>query len=185
MQFHSLKEEVCEEIKGALAKVEEKDVYSLIDAILSVEKVFVTGTGRVMFMMQAFAKRIKHLGIDAHVAGETVEPPIGKKDLLLVGSASGETKITLAIAQMGRKRGAKIGLITASPQSRLKRLVDVCVRIPCPTKLALPEEPKSRQPMGNLFEQSLLIFGDCLAILLQERLGVTEAEMWKAHANLE
>jgi len=103
MQFHSLKEEVCEEIKGALAKVEEKDVYSLIDAILSVEKVFVTGTGRVMFMMQAFAKRIKHLGIDAHVAGETVEPPIGKKDLLLVGSASGETKITLAIAQMGRK----------------------------------------------------------------------------------
>jgi len=168
-----------------LGKIEERDVNSLIDAILSAEKVFVMGAGRVMFMLQAFAKRVKHLGIEAHVVGETVEPPIGKKDLLLVGSASGETKITVTIAKIAKEKGVKVGLITASPQSTLKKLADICVRIPCPTKLGLSGEPKSKQPMGNLFEQSLLIFGDCLAMLLQEKLGITEEEMWKAHANLE
>jgi len=185
MKFNILKGQVCKEIKSALVKVEEKDVDSLIDAILSAQKVFVIGVGRVMLMMKAFAKRIKHLGIDVHVVGEIVEPPIGKKDFLLVGSASGETRIIVTIAEIAKEKKAKVGLITASPRSKLKKLADTCVTIPSPTKLGLPGEPKSQQPMGNLFEQSLLIFGDCLAMLLQERLRVTEAKMWEAHANLE
>jgi len=185
MRFHQLKNEVCREIKESLERVDEKEVQLLLESILSAQKVFVMGAGRVILMMCSLAKRIKHLGIDAHVVGETVEPPIGEKDLLLAGSASGETIITVTIARIAKNRGARIGIITSSTQSKLKELADICVRIPSPTKLHLSDEPRSFQPMGNLFEQSLLLFGDCIAMLLQERLGVTEEQMWNAHANLE
>ncbi len=185
MKFHQLKNEVCREVKESLERVDEKEVQLLLESILSAQKVFVVGAGRVMLIMRSFAKRMKHLGIDVHVVGETVEPPIGGKDLLLAGSASGETMITVTIARIARSRGARIGLITSSTQSKLRQLANICVRIPCPTKLHLSDEPRSFQPMGNLFEQSLLVFGDCLAVLLQDRLRVTEEQMWKAHANLE
>jgi len=185
MRFHQLKDKVCLEIKETLEEVEEKEVEHLVDSILSAEKVFVVGVGRVMFIMRSLAKRMKHLGIDVHVVGETVEPPIGAKDLLLAGSASGETMVTITIARIARERGARIGIITSSTQSKLKELADICVRIPCPTKLHLPDESRSFQPMGNLFEQSLLIFGDCIAMLLQKRRAITQEQMWNAHANLE
>jgi len=185
MNFQNLKDEVCEEIKKALANVNEQNFDKLIDLILFAEKVFVIGVGRVMLVMQSFAKRLKHLGIDAHVVGEIVEPPISKGDVLIVGSGSGESIIPVDIAKLAKKFGAKVGLITSSNRSTLKKLVDVSVRIPSPTKLHLPNEPISKQPMSNLFEQSLFILCDCLTIILQEKLGITEEEMWKVHANLE
>lgn len=185
MSFQNLKDEVCEEIRNALTSVEEQNLKELIDLILSAEKVFVVGVGRVMLVMQAFAKRLKHLEIDAHVVGEIVEPPISAHDILIVGSGSGETMISVNIAKLAQKSRAKVGLITSSHKSTLKKLADVSVVIPCPTKLHLPDEPISKQPMANLFEQSLYILCDCLTIILQEKLGITGDRMWKTHANLE
>lgn len=185
MNFQNLKDEVCEEIKKALTNVNEQDFDKLIDLILSAEKVFVIGVGRVMLAMQSFAKRLKHLGIDAHVVGEIVEPPIAEGDVLIVGSGSGETIIPVGIAKLAKKFEAKVSLITSSNKSTLKKLADVSVRIPCPTKLHLPDEPISKQPMANLFEQSLFIFCDCVTLVLQEKFGITEQEMWGTHANLE
>lgn len=185
MNFQNLKDEVCEEIRSALTSVEEQNLKELTDLILSAEKVFVVGVGRVLLVMQTFAKRLKHLEIDAHVVGEIVEPPITAHDILIVGSGSGETMISVNIAKLAQKFGAKVGLITSSHKSTLKKLADVSVIIPCPTKLHLPDEPISNQPMGNLFEQSLYILCDCLTIILREKLGITEERMWKTHANLE
>ena len=43
----------------------------------------------------------------------------------------------------------------------------------------------SIQPMGSLFEQSLLIIMDHLILLLMDKTGMTENEMFSHHANLE
>lgn len=185
MRFHKLKDEVGEEIKNALAGVEEERVEKLINLILSARRVFVVGAGRVRLVMQAFAKRLKHLGLDTYVVGETTPPPITPKDVLIVGSGSGETIIPVEISKLAKKFKARVGLITSSPRSTLGELADVWVRIPSPTKLHLPTEPFSRQPRANLFEQSLFILCDCLIIILQEKLGISEEEMQKRHANLE
>ncbi|HHF98836.1 MAG TPA: SIS domain-containing protein [Candidatus Aerophobetes bacterium] len=185
MDFQSLQNKVCQEINSALSKVEKTEIDEFINTLLSAEKVFVMAVGRVMLMLQAFAKRIKHLGIDSYVVGETVVPPISHKDVLVVGSGSGETASCITITQLARKFGAKIALITSSKNSTLKKMADISVRIPSPTKLKAPDEPFSIQPMSNLFEQALLIFCDCISMILQEKLGITEEKMWKAHANLE
>jgi 6-phospho-3-hexuloisomerase len=43
----------------------------------------------------------------------------------------------------------------------------------------------SDQPMGNLFEQALLILLDQIAIALAERLGATREAMIARHRNVE
>ena len=69
--------------------------------------------------------------------------------------------------------------------SSVSAMADVAVRIPCRTKLALPDEVASGQPMSSLFEQSLLIFLDVAAMLLIERKGIDIKALWGTHANLE
>lgn len=185
MKFQKLKEEICEEIRFALSKVEEDEVEALIDHILKANRLFFIGVGRVMLMLQTFAKRLKHLGLDSYVVGETTVPGIQKGDLLVAGSGSGETLTTVNVARLAKKHQAEVALITSSLRSTLRELSDVPVRIPCPTKLHFPGEISSKQPMTNLFEQSLLIFCDCVSMIIQDKLNVSEEEMWKVHANLE
>lgn len=185
MKFAEVREDVCQDIGSVLGRVEEEEVEALIDHLLRARRLFFVGVGRVKLMVQAFAKRLKHLGLDSYVVGETTVPGIGEEDLLVAASGSGETLTTVDVMKLAKKHGAKIALITASPGSTAKEISDVSVRIPCPTKLHLPREIMSRQPMTSLFEQSLLIFCDCVSMIVQDRLKVSEEEMWKVHANLE
>jgi len=185
MDFQSLQNQVCQEIKSALSKVKEEEINEFIDALLSAEKVFVMGVGRVMLMLQSFAKRIKHLGIESYVVGETTVPAITNKDILVVGSGSGETLTSVSVAKLAKKFKARVALITAAKNSTLKKIADISVRIPSPTKLKASDELVSNQPMTNLFEQALLIFGDCVSMIIQKKLNITEERMWKVHANLE
>ena len=53
--------------------------------------VFVAGSGRSGLAMRSFAMRLIHLGLSAHVVGETTTPRITDRDLLLIGSGSGST----------------------------------------------------------------------------------------------
>jgi 6-phospho-3-hexuloisomerase len=41
------------------------------------------------------------------------------------------------------------------------------------------------QPMGSLFEQSLLIFFDIIVMRLMEKKGLDSKTMFERHANLE
>lgn len=185
MKFQELKEDIFKEIRFVLNKIDENEVEGFIDHILKANRLFFIGVGRVMLMLQAFAKRLKHLGLDSYVVGETTVPGIQEGDLLVAGSGSGETLTTVNVARLAKKHQAKVALITSSPRSTLKELSDVSVRIPAPTKVHLPEEISSKQPMTNLFEQSLLIFCDCVSMIIQDKLNVSEEELWKVHANLE
>ena len=48
------------------------------------------GAGRSALALKMVAMRLRHLGLDAYVAGETISPALGEGDLLLV--ASGQRK---------------------------------------------------------------------------------------------
>ena len=50
----------------------------------------------------------------------------------------------------------------------------------------LPGEIASQQPMSSLFEQSLLLLGDTVAMLVMQEKGLDDLHaLWKKHANLE
>ena len=183
--FLEIKEYALRELKEVLGRVDEESVERFVEMVRNANKVFVIGVGRSMLILQAFAKRLNHLRINAYVVGETTVPPIGEKDLLVAASGSGETMTTVNISRLAKKKGAKIALITAREKSTLSQLADLYIKISCPTKLRLKGEYKSKQLMGSLFEQSLLLFFDCITIKVQRESGINEEEMWRLHANLE
>ena len=186
MNGEALLEAILGELRVTLAKAEQKAIGSLVDAILRARRLFLAGTGRSGFMVRAFAMRLMHLGLTTYVAGETVTPNIAAGDLLVLGSGSGETASLRSMAEKARKLGVPIALVTASPQSSIGKMADVVVCLPAPTpKADTVQAPPSIQPMGTLFEQSLLLFLDLVVLLLMERKGIDSQAMFTRHANLE
>ena len=50
----------------------------------------------------------------------------------------------------------------------------------------LEDEISSRQVMSSLFEQSLLLLADMVALLIVDRKQISDLHaLWKKHANLE
>ena len=91
MDYKDYKELILGELDQSLSAVNGQEVREMTEMILKAEKVFVTGVGRVFMMMEAFAKRLNHLGIEAYCVGDVNEPAVTKHDVLIAGSGSGES----------------------------------------------------------------------------------------------
>lgn len=176
---------VAQECTAALDKISDAQSEAFIEAILAADKVFFVGVGRVLLSLQAICKRFAHLGIGAHYVGEITEPAITDKDLLIVGSGSGESLFPVAIAKKAKVLGAKVAWIGSNAHSTIAELADYQVRIPVQSKLARPDELRSQQPMTSLFEQTLLLYGDAVARVIVERKALDLTSLWQYHANLE
>ena len=183
MDYAEIKKNIINELDKALGEATDPGI--LVKEIVSCGKVFVTGAGRARLMMQAFAKRLGHLGIEVYVIGETVQPPALPEDLLIIASGSGKSAVPLAIAKEAKELGMKVALITARKDSDISKISDLAVLIPASIKLDSPGVKKSLQPLSNHFEQSLLIFCDITALLVQESKGLSDSDIQKKHANLE
>jgi len=172
----------CGEI---LDRVDPDQTEAFIEMLLSSRRVFFIGVGRVRLSLEAMAKRFAHLGIETHMVGDINEPAMNEKDLLIVGSGSGESIVPVAIAEKAKQLGGKIVHIGSNPSGTIARLADLQVRIPASTKLHLPDEYVSSQPMTSLFEQCLLIYGDTVAAMIIEKKELDVSALWDTHANLE
>jgi 6-phospho-3-hexuloisomerase len=175
---------VLRELAAVIEQVEAADAERLLTTIGEAKRVFVAGAGRSGLLMRGFAMRLMHLGLRVHIVGIETTPAIGPGDLLLCGSGSGSTPSLLAHAQRARQVGAKVALITATSDSLLGQFADLQFVVPAPTpKAATPYA--SQQPMASLFEQSMLVMLDVFAMLLMDRMGMSEQAMFTRHANLE
>ena len=178
--------EVVREIERTVAAIAPEEAERLVDLVLDARRVFVAGAGRSGFAVKAFAMRLMHLGFTAFVVGETSTPSATAEDVVVIGSGSGETTSLVAIAEKAKKIGARVALVTIAPDSRIARLADALVRIPAPTpKVERRGRTASIQPMGTLFEQTMLVLLDSVVLRLTERMGVDADAMFARHANLE
>jgi 6-phospho-3-hexuloisomerase len=185
VEYWAVRDLVLDEVARALGAVDPRQVEALVEAILRADQLFVIGVGRVMLSLQAFAKRVNHLGIRAHCVGDINEPAITRDDLLIVGSCSGKSAVPVTIGQIAHRHGARIALIGSNPGSPLAPIADVFVRIPVHSRLELPDEIPSEQLMTTLFEQALLLLGDAVALMIVRRRGLDPTTLWQYHANLE
>ncbi len=185
INFQSMSKEVLDEVRRTLSMVNDERAEVVIEKLISARKVFVIGVGRVMIMLQAFVKRLNHLGIEAYYVGEINEPAITKDDVLIVASGSGESVVPVAIERVATKFCPTIIYIGSNLASTAARMSDLQLRIPCRTKLNLSDELNSVQPMSSLFEQSLLLTLDTLAFMIVEKKNLVMKDLWLKHANLE
>ncbi|GGG17161.1 6-phospho-3-hexuloisomerase [Paenibacillus abyssi] len=176
---------VLKELNHAIGQIAEEEAETLVDRILQTNKIFVAGAGRSGLMGRAFAMRMMHIGMEGYVVGETVTPNLEKGDLLIVGSGSGETKSLLAMAEKAKSLNGAVAAITIFPESALGKLADITVKMPGSPKDQSEGSYKTIQPMGSLFEQTLLLFYDSVILRLMEKRGLNSETMYGRHANLE
>lgn len=129
------------EISDIESRIVDEQITNFINEIRNANKIYVCGAGRSLLMLRCLAMRLMHIGYDAYVVGDTTTPAFEKGDLLIVGSASGETSNLISIAQRAKNYGGRIALCSIFPSSTLGKLADTFIRIPAYTdKLAESEE---------------------------------------------
>ncbi len=179
-------EVILDELRAVLSAVDPRLADRLYAEVRRARRVFVAGMGRSGLVSRAFAQRLSHLGVDARAADEITLPRIGRGDLLLAASGSGETPGTLLKVRLARGAGARVALVTARPKSSIGRLARVVVHIPAPSRVWRDQAlVGSVQPGRSLFEQALLVFLDALALRLMEEEGLEDDHVMARHSNLD
>lgn len=177
---------ILEELTENAKKVSPEEMEQFADVILKADRVFVAGAGRSGFVARAFSNRLMHLGLSVSFVGEPTTPAIKAGDVLVIGSGSGETGSLVVMAQKAKKMGASVVTVTIHPEASIGKLSDASICIPGATpKSSLEDTVKSVQPMGNAFEQMSWLVYDTVIMILMEKMGKTEEEMFRLHANLE
>ncbi|POH66042.1 MULTISPECIES: 6-phospho-3-hexuloisomerase [Cryobacterium] len=183
--FGQAQQGITAEISATMAAIDAADVDTLLKEVRMADRVYFVGVGRVLLSLQAIAKRLAHFGVDTVVVGQITEPAITDRDVLIVGSGSGESAIPIAIAARAKQHGARVVHIGSNSQSSMRDYADHFVRIPVQTKLNLAHEIPSIQPMTSLFEQCLLLLGDTVALMIVREDKLDMPSLWRNHANLE
>lgn len=179
-------DQILLELKDTLSKFDIESIDCLSQAIIESKRIFLAGTGRSGFAVKSFALRLMHLGLNTYVVGETITPAITNTDLLIIGSGSGETACLVNYAREAKALRVRIGLITIFPDSTVGKLADYKVVINAPTsKVISNNDVVSIQPMGSLFEQSMMLLFDGMILGLMKKLNVSPDSMCARHANLE
>lgn len=175
--------DITTELKLASVQITEEQIDQFIKAVESHKRIFVYGTGRSGLMLKALAMRLMQIGYQSYVVGETTTPSVGKGDLLIIASASGETQSVCNAADDGTKQGTDVLVITGSQESTLSRNYAPLIRIDAATKFS--ESKASVQPLGSLFEQMLLLIFDAVILKMSSRNADTNKRMAQRHASIE
>ena len=186
MKFNDYYPTVLREIEETLGEIDKINISNILKQIMDAPRIFVAGVGRTGLVMRCFAMRLMHLGIKVQILGDITTTAVSKNDLLLIGSGSGETSSLVSIARKANNLGVNILLLTINPDSNIGNLAQACLKIPAPNpKLSYKHEKTSIQPMGSLFEQTLLLTLECIAGMIMQEKKMDSESMFENHANLE
>jgi 6-phospho 3-hexuloisomerase len=185
--------QIAEHIQKTIEKLDDSQVDAMIDAIATADRIFLMGVGRSGLVSKAFAMRLVHLGLTAHVIGETTTPSINKGDLLIAVSGSGTTSSVVKAVEIAKGIGTKVLAVTSYPNSQVGKLADYVVKIEGRTKLDASRNDIQREligyeqltPLGTLFEDTVMVFFDGIIAKLMAKLGARETDMQHRHAKLE
>ena len=186
MKLQTYFQQIIEELQRTLSQISEQKGEEIITAILNSQRIFIAGAGKSGLAIKGFAMRLMHLGFDVYVVGDVTTPGITKKDLLVIASGSGTTESLCAIAEKVKNIGSQIVLLTILEDSPIAQVADIILTIPAPTpKIEKETGFHSIQPMGALFEQSLVLIFDALTLVLMNQIKSDSDTMFTRHANLE
>ncbi|MBC7285062.1 SIS domain-containing protein, partial [Hoeflea sp.] len=153
--------------------------------IIRARRIFLIGVGREGLATRAFTMRLMHLGKEAHWIWDDTTPAIGPGDLLIATSGSGAIGHIDYVHGQAVAAGAETAVVTGDPSGTTARKAKLLLWLPAAVFKGTADVVPSTQPMGNLFEQALLILFDQIVIALRERLGAHPEDMVARHRNVE
>jgi len=174
-----------DELRAVFAALSPEATETLVREALRANRLALYGVGREGLMMKAFAMRLFHLGLDAHVVGDMTTPPLEAGDLLLVSAGPGSFSTVLALMGVAEGAGARTLVVTAQPGGEAAARADAVVHLPAQTMADDTGEVPSVLPMGTLFEAAQLLFFEFAVLELRSRLGRSPEDLRRRHTNLE
>ncbi len=185
-RYQELYQTVLKEHLEVFQKQELEELTEVIDCIGAANRIFVMGVGREGIASRAFAMRLMHLGKEVHWIWDDTTPGMGKGDLFIATNGSGQIGHIHYVAEMAKKAGATLLVVTGAPREKTPSLADRVLFVPASVYNGTDDRAvPSVQPMGNLFEQHLFMLFDIIIMLLEEKLSVSHKDMEKRHRNVE
>ena len=174
MDYKETYEKILGEYRQVFERVNQDNMRAFIDEVKAHDRIFLIGVGREGMATRAFAMRLMHMGKEIHWIWDDTTPSIGEGDLLIATLGDGRIGHINYICERAKEAGAMIYVVTGSPSGETAKYRG--------TEDVVP----SFQPMGNLFEQCLLILFDIIIMtIVDETSGLTFEKMSKNHRNVE
>lgn len=167
-----------EQVAKSLAALPPSTIARAVALLQRAPTIFVYGAGRSGIIGRAFAMRLVQAGLTAFVIGESVTPIVKRGDAVVILSGRGESNSSIQAANIVRREGAELVVITARASSKLAHAATILI------PLEFPEGPEQRRyaPLGTLFESASLGLTDALIAELMAARGETEETMRSRHA---
>ena len=169
---------IGERVTTALAQVEPGLIARAVELLSRAPQIFVYGAGRSGIVGRAFAMRLVQAGLRAYVIGESVTPIVRRGDAVFILSGQGESSSSIQTANIVRREGAELIVLTARSTSKLAHTASLLLALEFPEDAERPR----LAPLGTLFESASLRLTDALIAELAATRGETEASMRGRHA---
>ena len=170
-------EYLLEKIREAVCSIDSEKQSEFIDSILNARTVFIYGSGRSGLVGQLFAVRLVQIGLDVHFVGDMTTPIIGKEDLTILVSNTGETMSAVQTANIARRIGSKVICVTGNTSSKLAHASNLVIEVKHDNK-----GDRKHAPLGTVFEDAVSIFFDSIVPCIMEKKGIDENDMRTRHA---
>ncbi|GAA5818897.1 MAG: 6-phospho-3-hexuloisomerase [Methanobrevibacter sp. CfCl-M3] len=165
-------------------------INELIEIILSSDKIFLGGSGRLKLICSAFCMRLVHINLKSYIINEYTSPSINEKDCLIIISKSGETVAELINTKNANALGCKTALLTFNPNSKIAKISDTILslkKIDDSKNLSLYKSNNQLKITSEdtLFETLVSIILDSIIAEIMIKLTKHEIDLKNRHFNLE
>jgi len=169
---------IGQRVTEAVDRIDPQAIDRAVEILGKAPQVFVYGAGRSGIIGRAFAMRLVQTGLRAYVIGESVTPIVARGDAVFILSGQGESSSSVQTANIVRREGAQLIVLTAHPGSKLAHTATLLLA------LDLPDDAERARfaPLGTLFEASSLRLTDAIVAELMVARGETESSMRRRHA---
>ena len=187
MEYREYGNKIINEYKEVFEKLNETSLRNFIETVKKYNRVFCIGVGREGMMTRAFAMRLMHMGKEVHWIWDDTTPHIGEGDLLIATLGDGRIGHIDYVCRRAKEAGAFVYVVTGSPSGETaQEVADAVLFIPAAVYRGTDPTVQSFQPMGNLFEQCLLItFDIVIMMIVEETPDLTFEKMSHNHRNIE
>lgn len=165
-------------VTTSVSQIPPATVARAVEILMSARATFVYGAGRSGIIGRAFAMRLVQTGLTAYVIGESVTPIVSRGDAVFILSNRGESYSSMQTANIVRREGADLIVVTARPGSKLAHAATLLITF----DLATDPDRNRYAPLGTLFEAASLLLTDGLVAELMVQRNESEDSMRRRHA---
>ena len=168
-------------------KYTQKFINLVFDGLQNKRRFFLLASGRSGMILQCFATRLVHLGAEVHMITNLASiPAMRRKDILIVLSGSGTTKIVVSLLETYVNTVKPFGIvaITSHPDTVIGRIGDIAIKLKGRTKrdAAKNREEAALTPEGTMFEAAAFVYLDAIIAELAVKLGKSNKDMLEKHS---